>query len=103
MIADLKNGNEQYLRLTKLYKSAGYTAKDIIAKRICKLTIADFKLAADYGKSLKRANTELKEMGVVLLEWLLTTNFFYGLGNAFAPLVEVIVANKDNNKNPSIG
>ena len=103
MIADLENGNEQYLRLTKLYKSAGYTARDTIAKRICKSTIADFKSAADYGESLKSANTELKDMGVALPEWLLTTNFLHGLGDAFAPLVEVIVANRDNNKDPKTG
>jgi hypothetical protein len=62
-IMALEDATSMLKKLEEQYKVRGYTARDIVWRKLTWSELSDYKSVAEYGETIKKAKTELAEMG----------------------------------------
>jgi transposase InsO family protein len=90
-IMALEDATSMLKKLEEQYKVRGYTARDIVWRKLTRSELSDYKTVAEYGEAIKKAKTELAEMGCEIPAWMITTSFLHGLGEAYEEFVTMIL------------
>src|SRR2546423_2200346 len=90
-IMALEDATSMLKKLEEQYKVRGYTARDIIWRKLTRSELSDYKSVAEYGETIKKAKTELAEMGCDIPSWMITTSFLHGLGETYEEFVTMIL------------
>ncbi len=79
-----------FKKLEEQYKVRGYTARDIIWRKLTRLELSDYQLVAECDKTIKKVKIEFVEMGCEILVWIITIFFLHGLGETYEEFVIII-------------
>lgn len=101
-IMALEDATSMLKKLEEQYKVRGYTARDIVWRKLTRSDLSDYKSVAEYGEAIKKAKTELAEMGCDIPSWMITTSFLHGLGETYEEFITMIltVRTKDASGQP---
>ena len=101
-IAAFEDATSMLKKLEEQYKVKGYTARDIVWRKLTRSNLSEFHSVAQYGETIKKAKTQLEEMGHRADDWMITTSFLHGLGEKYEDFVTMIlsVRGKDENGHP---
>lgn len=86
-------------KLKSVYISSCYIARDLIFRQISRSTLTDYKGIAEYGEAIKKSRIKLQDMGFELPEWVFTTAFLHGLGDAHEDMVFWTLNTRQKDKN----
>jgi transposase InsO family protein len=87
----LEDATSMLKKLEEQYKVRGYTARDIVWRKLTRSELSDYSSVAEYGETIKKAKTELAEMGCDIPSWMITTSFLHGLGETYEEFVTMIL------------
>lgn len=90
-IANIDNGPDMLAKLQDIYRTKGYTARDLVWRTITRSNLSDHKNVAEYGEAITKARTKLQEMGHKIEDWMITTSFIHGLGDSYEDFVTMIL------------
>lgn len=90
-IADIDNGPDMLAKLQDIYRTKGYTARDLVWRTITRSNLSDYKNVAEYAEAITKARTKLQEMGHKIEDWMITTSFIHGLGDSYEDFVTMIL------------
>jgi hypothetical protein len=90
-IMALEDATSMLKKLEERYKVRGHTARDIVWRKLTRSELSDYKSVAEYGETIKKAKTELAEMGCDIPSWMITTSFLHGLGETYEEFITMIL------------
>ena len=101
-ITAFEDATSMLKKLEEKYKVKGYTARDIVWRKLTRSNLSEFHSVAQYGETIKKAKTQLEEMGHQAGDWMITTSFLHGLGEKYEDFVAMIlsVRGKDEHGHP---
>ena len=91
-ITALEDATSMLKKLEEQYKVKGYTARDIVWRKLTRSNLSEFQSVAQYGEAIKKAKTQLEEMGHRAEDWMITTSFLHGLGEKYEDFVTMILS-----------
>src|SRR2546423_2462203 len=90
-IMALEDATSMLKKLEEQYKVRGYTARDIVWRKLTRSELSDYSSVAEVGETIKKAKTELAEMGCDIPSWMISTSFLHGLGETYEEFVTMIL------------
>ena len=84
-------GADLISKLKEVYRTKGFTAREIIWRKVTRMTLSDYPSVALYGESIKKARSQLEAMGYSLPNWVFTTSVFHGLGEGYQGFVTMVL------------
>ena len=78
-------------KLKEVYGTKGFTAQEIIWRKVTRTILSDYLSAALYGEAIKKAQSQLEAMGYSLPHWVFITTLFHGLREGYKGFITMVL------------